>query len=156
MLVSPWTESYKKRRADPLWSFPMPASLKILLVENHLDTLTFLTRYLEIQGHVVECAQSVKDATALLAQSSYQLLISDISLPDGDGWALMKHARLRHKNLVGIAMSGLAMESDRQTSLSAGYAHHLTKPFLPEDLDSILSGEGFALSHDPGPDAEEK
>lgn len=113
-----------------------PCHLKILLVENHEDTLKYLARYLEIQGHEVSGARDMVSAIKALSSSTFDVLISDIGLPDGDGWQLMRQLESKP---FGIAMSGFGTHSDRQKSLAAGYKHHLTKPFLPEDLDALLA-----------------
>ncbi|HEU4679218.1 MAG TPA: response regulator [Terrimicrobiaceae bacterium] len=115
---------------------PAPCRLRILLVENHEDTLKYLTRYLEIQGHEVHGTRSMASAVQALSTSKFDVLISDIGLPDGDGWQLMRKLDAKP---FSIAMSGFGTHSDRQRSLAAGYKHHLTKPFLPEDLDTILA-----------------
>jgi DNA-binding response OmpR family regulator len=113
-----------------------PCHLRILLVENHEDTLKYLARYLEIQGHEVCGTRDMASAIKELSSSKFDVLISDIGLPDGDGWQLIR--KLKSKPF-SIAMSGFGTHSDRQRSLAAGYNHHLIKPFLPEDLDALLA-----------------
>ena len=113
-----------------------PCRLRILLVENHEDTLKYLARYLEIQGHEVCGTRDMASAIKELSSSKFDVLISDIGLPDGDGWQLIR--KLKSKPF-SIAMSGFGTHSDRQRSLAAGYNHHLIKPFLPEDLDALLA-----------------
>lgn len=115
---------------------PAPCRLRILLVENHEDTLKYLTRYLELQGHEVHGTRNMASAVQALSASKFDVLISDIGLPDGDGWQLMRKLDAKP---FSIAMSGFGTHADRQRSLAAGYKHHLTKPFLPEDLDTILA-----------------
>jgi DNA-binding response OmpR family regulator len=118
-------------------------SLKILLVENHEDTLKYLGRYLEIQGHEVCGTRDMASAIKALSSSKFDILISDIGLPDGDGWQLIRQLESKP---FGIAMSGFGTHSDREKSLAAGYKHHLTKPFLPEDLDALLASAAAHLS----------
>jgi CheY-like chemotaxis protein len=121
---------------------PSPRPLKILLVENHEDTLKYLARYLEIQGHEVCGTRDMASAIEALSASKFDILISDIGLPDGDGWQLIRQLKAKP---FGIAMSGFGTHSDRQKSLAAGYKHHLTKPFLPEDLDTLLASAAAQL-----------
>ena len=109
--------------------------LRILLVENHEDSLTYLTRYLEQLGHEVCGARDMASAITAISSSNFDILISDIGLPDGDGWQLIRQMTPKP---FGIAMSGFGSSSDREKSLAAGYKHHLTKPFLPDDLDALL------------------
>jgi DNA-binding response OmpR family regulator len=117
-------------------------SLKILLVENHEDTLKYLSKYLEIQGHDVCGTRDMASAIKALSASKFDILISDIGLPDGDGWQLIRQLEAKP---FGIAMSGFGTQSDREKSLAAGYKHHLTKPFLPEDLDALLASAAAQL-----------
>ncbi|HEY5743464.1 MAG TPA: response regulator [Terrimicrobiaceae bacterium] len=112
-----------------------PNRLTILLVENHEDTLKYLAKYLEMQGHKVCVARDMASASAAISASRFDVLISDIGLPDGDGWQLIRQLDPKP---FGIAMSGYGTSADRERSLAAGYRHHLIKPFLPEDLDELL------------------
>ena len=85
-------------------------------------------------------------AIKALSSSKFDVLISDIGLPDGDGWQLIRQLESKP---FGIAMSGFGTHSDRQKSLAAGYKHHLTKPFLPEDLDALLAEATAQFAEDP-------
>ena len=116
-----------------------PASpvLRIFVVENHPDTLKYLRMYLEQMDHHVQSARSVAEALAALPDADADVLISDIGLPDGDGWELLRRAQLPHP-VYAIAMSGFGMNADHARSRAAGYRHHLLKPFAPEDLDVML------------------
>jgi DNA-binding response OmpR family regulator len=109
--------------------------LRILLVENHEDTLSYLTRYLEQKGHQVHPARDIATALDLALSLNFDILISDITLPDGDGWRLLHQMDPKP---FGIAMSGFGSHSDKEKSQASGYRHHLTKPFLPDDLDPLL------------------
>jgi len=120
--------------------------LRILLVENHEDTLKYLTRYLEKQGHEVCAARDMASAIKALSSSKFDVLISDIGLPDGDGWQLIREIETKP---FGIAMSGFGTRSDREKSLAAGFRHHLAKPFLPEDLDALLADAAAHLEQMP-------
>ena len=122
------------------------SSLRILLVENHEDTLKYLARYLEIQGHQVCGTRDMASAIKELSSSTFDVLISDIGLPDGDGWQLLRGLKSKP---FSIAMSGFGTHSDREKSLAAGYKHHLIKPFLPEDLDVLLAEAAAKSSQNP-------
>ena len=123
-----------------------PCSLRIFVVENHPDTLTWLTRYLEVMGHVVTSATTMAGALTLLPLQEWDVLISDIGLPDGDGWELLRCAH-RMYPIYAIAMSGFGMGTDHLKSREAGYRHHLLKPFVPERLDAALDEAALELSH---------
>jgi two-component system CheB/CheR fusion protein len=112
--------------------------LHIFVVENHPDTLKYLCLYLEQMGHVVASARSKAESIARLAGRPCDVLISDIGLPDGNGWELLQQAPAP-KPHYAIAMSGFGMHADRERSLAAGFRHHLLKPFPPEELDALLA-----------------
>lgn len=109
--------------------------LKIFVVENHQDTLIYLCRYLEQQGHAVRSARDMQSALQVLPEEPVDVLISDIGLPDGDGWELLRNLE---PPPFAIAISGFGATGDQRKSQAAGYRHHLIKPFLTEDLDAVL------------------
>ena len=117
--------------------------LRILLVEDNMDTLQILSRLLERKGCSVTAAKSVGEALAA-AQAAregaekFDVVVSDLGLPDGDGRELMRQLRDRD-GLSGIAISGYGMEEDIEKSLHAGFAKHLTKPIQLKELQSALS-----------------
>ena len=112
----------------------LPASLgaggeqyRILLVEDHTDTREVLTRLLQSFGCVVTTAASVKEAIEAAEHDTFDLLLSDIGLPDGSGIDVMRHLRARQR-LRGIALSGFGQEEDLRRSREAGFETHLVKP----------------------------
>lgn len=118
---------------------PANRRLKIFLVENHDDTFTFLSAYLQASGHEVTGARSMGSALEVIGKEKVDVLISDVGLPDGDGWELIRQVPETKKPSFAIAMSGYGSPADREKSLRAGFHHHLVKPFLPEELDSLLA-----------------
>jgi len=112
--------------------------LKFFVVENHQDTLDAIKMFLESQGHSVVAAPDMKSALKLAPRAEFDILISDIGLPDGDGWELMKRLRDQIPEMKAIAMSGYGMRADLDKSKAAGFAAHLIKPFGPADLDEAL------------------
>ncbi len=114
-----------------------PCGLRIFLVENHRDSLEAMQMYLEIMGHTVESARDMKTALAALPGAACDVLISDIGLPDGDGWELLRQVRLPHP-IYAVAMSGFGLSADHVRSKEAGYRHHLLKPFNPAELNVLL------------------
>jgi PAS domain S-box-containing protein len=103
-------------------------SLEILLVEDHDDTARVLSRLLERLGHRVRIADSVASAL-LAAEQPFDLLLSDIGLPDGTGNDLIRQLREgRHVNVPAVALTGFGMEEDIAKSREAGFTDHLTKP----------------------------
>ena len=115
--------------------------LRIFVVENHEDTRFLLVLLLEQLGHTVSAAATLGEALAAIPDAHCDVLISDIGLPDGDGWQLL--ARLGERRPpYAIAMSGFGMSSDRQRSLNVGYRHHLLKPVEPNQLERLLDEAG--------------
>jgi CheY-like chemotaxis protein len=111
--------------------------LRIFVVENHEDTRFLLGLLLEQLGHTVFTAVTKEEALAALPDAHCDVLISDIGLPDGNGWELMAQLGERAPPYA-IAMSGFGQLSDRQRSLSVGYRHHLLKPVEPNQLEQLL------------------
>jgi signal transduction histidine kinase len=110
---------------------------RILLVEDHEPTLMALTQLLTRRNYKVMAATSVAEALALVQREKFDLVVSDIGLPDGDGYALM--AELRDKfGLKGIALSGYGMEQDVAKGQDAGFVAHLIKPVRVEALEKTL------------------
>ncbi|MDB6172420.1 MAG: hypothetical protein JWL59_1731 [Chthoniobacteraceae bacterium] len=120
------------------------SSLRIFLVENHTDTLKYMRMYLETLGHHVEVASSMTSALDQIPALEIDLLISDIGLPDGDGWELLQRLTAV-RPIYAVAMSGFGMNSDRAKSLAVGYRHHLIKPFMPDELDPILADASMQI-----------
>ena len=112
-------------------------SLRILLVDDHQDTCTALERLLVRRGHLVAAAHDMRSAMAAAARSEFDLLISDIALPDGTGIELMTCLRAM-SNIRGIAISGFGMNGDIEKSLRAGFAEHLVKPLKIEKLEAAI------------------
>ena len=111
--------------------------LRIFVVEDHKDTLKALQLYLEQLGHIVLFAQTKAQAVKEIPTSNCQVLISDINLPDGNGWELM-HEIENSRPSYAIALSGHGMKADRAMSAEVGFRHHVVKPIFPRKLDALL------------------
>ena len=116
---------------------PETRPLRILLVDDHLDTCTALERLLVRRGHLVAAAHNVRSAMEAAARSPFDLLISDIALPDGTGTDLMIYLRAM-SHIPGIAISGFGMNGDIEKSFEAGFAEHLVKPVKMENLEAAI------------------
>jgi len=101
--------------------------VRILLVDDNRDTLKFLSTILNRQGHEVVTACDLSSSLRLAFEANFDLLISDIELPDGSGLELMRVIRSR-RTVPGIALSGFSSPEDIAQSRAAGFALHLTKP----------------------------
>jgi signal transduction histidine kinase/CheY-like chemotaxis protein len=118
---------------------PVPESrpLRILLVDDHQDTCTALERLLVRRGHLVAAAHNVRSAMEAAARNPFDLLISDIALPDGTGTELMTYLHAISR-IPGIAISGFGMNGDIAKSMEAGFAEHLVKPVKMENLEAAI------------------
>jgi PAS domain S-box-containing protein len=106
---------------------PRIKHVQILFVEDHEDTARVLGRILRNAGFDVSHAGSVAEARSLAASRRFDLLVSDLGLPDGSGLELMKALR-DAQNISGIALSGFGTDDDVAASIAAGFSAHLTKP----------------------------
>jgi PAS domain S-box-containing protein len=113
-------------------SAPATRARKILLVEDHDDTRRSMARLLG-RRHEVRDANSIAAALEIAGTEPFDLVISDLGLPDGSGLDLMRELRQRY-GLRGICLSGFGMEDDLARSADAGFTRHLTKPV---DLDKL-------------------
>jgi CheY-like chemotaxis protein len=111
---------------------------RILLVDDHLDTVRPMQLFLEASGYQVRTAGSVEAALQAAAREEFDLLVSDIGLPDGSGEELVRQLRAEGHNLPGIALSGRGMQEDIERSLAAGFQVHLTKPVSPQQLQTTI------------------
>ena len=119
--------------------------LRIFIVENHDDTRFLLGLLLEQLGHTVFSAASVQEALDAIPAADCDVLISDVGLPDGNGWELLQRLG-EERPPYAIAMSGFGMSSDRAHSLTAGYRHHLLKPVEPNQLEHLLDEAAAEIS----------
>ena len=119
--------------------------LRVFIVENHDDTRFLLGMLLEQLGHTVFSAASVQEALDAIPAAGCDVLISDVGLPDGDGWELLRRLGSERPGYA-VAMSGFGMSSDRAHSLAAGYRHHLLKPVEPTQLERLLDEAAAELA----------
>ena len=112
--------------------------LRVLLVEDHEDTRRIFELILKQKGHSVESAGTAEAALKLAGCQEFDLVISDLGLPDSSGTELMTILRERH-SLRGVALSGYGMEEDIRKSKSAGFDRHLVKPVDPAKIDQLLA-----------------
>ncbi len=114
-----------------------PASLRLLLVEDHVDTSRMLVKLLGSAGYTVRTASNAAGALELAAKEPFDLILSDIGLPDATGYHLMQQIKRDH-GICGIAMSGYGMDEDIRKSQEAGFSDHLVKPISFAQLDQAI------------------
>lgn len=112
--------------------------LRILLVDDHPETLRALSQLLQRLEHNVTTADCVRSALAAADVNDFDLVISDLGLPDGTGAGLMQEL-LKRRPLKGIALTGYGTESDIRKCLDAGFFAHLTKPIDLDQLEEVIS-----------------
>jgi PAS domain S-box-containing protein len=111
--------------------------LRVLLVEDHLDTREVLSRLLNAANYAVKTASSVEAALQLAAAEGFDVVVSDLGLPDGTGYDLMRQLRDRH-GIKGIALSGYGMEQDQRRSREVGFLDHVVKPVDVSQLVAVI------------------
>ena len=111
---------------------------RVLLVEDHDDTRRLLGKLLGTFGCEVTTAATVREAVDLADRQDFDLLLSDIGLPDGTGLDVMRHVARRPKKIRGIALSGFGQDDDLRRSLEAGFEQHLTKPVTLQTLREVI------------------
>ena len=116
------------------------APIAILLVEDHEPTRAALTQLLTRRGFLVIAAANTAEARTQAASRDFQILVSDIGLPDGNGFDLMAELAVHNPSLLGVALTGYGMELDVSRTRAAGFSVHLTKPVRIQSLDAALAG----------------
>ena len=123
--------------AQPLGHHSAAGHLRVLLVEDHPDTREVLARLLDAANYRVKTASSVAAALQLAAAERFDVVVSDLGLPDGTGYDLMKQLRDRH-GIKGIALSGYGMDQDQRRSREVGFLDHVIKPVNVTQLVAVI------------------
>ncbi|MEH2201296.1 PAS domain-containing hybrid sensor histidine kinase/response regulator [Nostoc sp.] len=118
------------------------SGIHILVVDDETDSREFITFVLEEDGAIVTAVASGTDALQAIAQSIPNIIVSDIGMPDMDGYMLMRQIRAlgleQGGKIPAIALTAYAAELDRQQAIAAGFQRHITKPIDPEVLVAIV------------------
>ncbi|MBA2734067.1 MAG: PAS domain S-box protein [Acidobacteria bacterium] len=111
-------------------------SVNVLVVEDSPDTLEMLRQTLKIRGYSVTPCESAPEALLAAQSGGFDIIISDIGMPEIDGYELIRRLRgLPHlSNVPAIALTGYAAEQDIKSALAAGFDAHIPKPVDPDDL----------------------
>lgn len=143
--VAPAPASAPTAPADRTRPAPVKRASRILLVEDHEPTRLPLAALLGRRGFEVVAVGTGTEALATAARVAVDLVVSDIGLPDMDGFTLMRTLHEKYA-LPGIALTGYGMEADIASSAAAGFVAHLTKPInasvLDRTLHSVLESHG--------------
>lgn len=122
--------------------FAQLEGVRVLIVDDDTDTCAVLSRILEETGAVVTKAFDVKSALEQFERSTPQVLVSDIGMPELDGYALIREVRARgysYQTLPAIALTALARPEDRRRALLAGYQTHMAKPIDASELTAAIA-----------------
>ncbi len=111
--------------------------LRILVVEDHSDTLQALSRLLSHFGHEISLADSAQNALNILGSKEFDVVLCDIALPDGNGYDVIAEAK-RRRPVKAVALTGFSATEDIQRGKEAGFDFHLTKPVDFHELRSVL------------------
>ncbi|NML31314.1 hybrid sensor histidine kinase/response regulator [Paraburkholderia antibiotica] len=125
-----------------------PASpLTVLLIEDHADTAEVMAQLIRSLGHEVTVVGRVDDALAATQLQRFDLVVSDVGLPDGTGLDFIKAFR-EHSDAPAVALTGFGTDEDVRRCLSAGFTSHLTKPVNFGQLETMIEGAAQARAHD--------
>jgi CheY-like chemotaxis protein len=116
-------------------------ALRILLVEDHDDTRTTISRLLSYFGHDISVANTRERALDIVDAKNFDVILSDIGLPDGTGYDVISQAK-RKQSVTGVALTALGMEEDIRRGKEAGFDFHLTKPVDFHELRNVLDRVG--------------
>jgi len=126
---------------DPLDAIELPRldNVRVLVVDDEADGRALIARILEDRGAKPTCARDAAEALRYFASDRFDVLLSDIGMPDMDGYELMRRIRAQASSsnaerLPAIAITAYARAEDRQRSLLAGYQMHLAKPIEAREL----------------------
>lgn len=111
--------------------------LRILVVEDHNDTLQALSRLLRHFGHEISLADGAKSAMNMIDSKEFDVVLCDIALPDGSGYDVVAAAK-RKRPVTAVALSGFAASEDIERGKKAGFDFHLAKPVDFHELRSVL------------------
>jgi PAS domain S-box-containing protein len=115
--------------------------LRILLVEDHRDTRHALSRLLTHFGHQVSAADTTKSAFKLIASRKFDVILCDIGLPDGSGYAVVSQAK-QEWPIKAVAITGFGTDQDVRRCKAAGFDFHLVKPIDFHELEEVLDQVG--------------
>ena len=118
------------------------SGIEILVIDDEMDSLNILTLVFEQEGAEVKSAASAQEALDIFNSSTPDLIISDIGMPEVDGYTLITKIRAlpQGEKLPAIALSAYAGEVDRQRSLEVGFQEHLNKPVDIYNLLDVTIG----------------
>jgi CheY-like chemotaxis protein len=115
----------------------------ILVVDDEEDTRQLLVQSLTFYGATVITAGSASEAFDELQDKNPDLMVSDIGMPDEDGYSLIRRVRAlsnkQHRDIPAIALTAFTRAQDRMRALTSGYQNHVAKPVEPDELVTVIA-----------------
>ena len=118
--------------------------MQVLLIEDHTDTRTVFATLLNRCGCRTVTAKSIKEARGRLEAMPFDVVISDLNLPDGDGAEFIREAK-ELQQLKAIAVTGRVSDGERDAAIGAGFDYYLTKPVDFAELRTALATEAAGI-----------
>jgi signal transduction histidine kinase/ActR/RegA family two-component response regulator len=136
--------SLSEQKVPTLEAYPSLREFRILVVDDAADTIEMMAYILEQYGAKITTSTSVAEALEILQTLHFDLLISDIEMPNRDGYSLIQEVRAKEqaqgKRIPAVALTAHTRAIDRQRALSAGYDRHLAKPIEITELLEVIAG----------------
>ncbi len=122
-------------------NLPSLKGIRVLVVDDELDSREFTAMVLEECGAVVVAAASVSEALAAFAKASFDVLVSDIGMPEADGYSLIARIRgmKQYGKIPAVALTAYARVEDKSKAIAAGFEMHLSKPVEPAELATVVA-----------------
>ena len=121
---------------------PHLRGLRVLIVDDEPDSRNLIGRLLREHEATVAAASSAAEAMAVLQRQAFDVLLSDIGMPEQDGYDLIRELRARGNNIPAMALTAFARSEDRARSLMAGFQSHVTKPVDVRELVATVASLG--------------
>ncbi|MFN6463091.1 MAG: ATP-binding protein [Nostoc sp. DedVER02] len=142
-LIEPQPEQLIKEGEEKVNNLLLLDGLQILFVDDNTDTRELIAFVLEQSGAHVTSVSSVGEALEAVSRLRPNILISDIGMPDEDGYSLIRQVRsqeaLREDKILAVALTAFARDEERTLALEAGFHVHLSKPIEPDKLLTVVA-----------------
>jgi len=114
------------------------SGMRILVVDDDEIILTSLSEFLRLEGYGVETARSFQEASAHLAAGTFQVAIADVSMPEVDGFELLKMTRNRYPDMAVIMITGYGTIESAVEAIKRGAFDYLTKPIIDDEIKLVI------------------
>ena len=143
----------QKTEMQPFGSVEVLQGLRVLVVDDEPDARDLLSTILKRYGSDVRCSESAADAIEAFSEWEPDILVSDIGMPDEDGYTLIKKVRQldsnRAQKIPAVALTAYATDEDRMRALDAGFQTHVAKPIEPEIFVTSIASVLKSLTGEP-------